>query len=146
MSISGRTCRDESHLSPAYEVVRGFASVLSVAPLTYSVSRADVDLVVFCFDKPKDAEASIWWGVVAGDAAAMSLTAEQRQALELIASRPRGCTKGLLLADGFAADMLADLVREGLATAHRGAVRAGGRQIRVERYRITDAGRKAIEG
>jgi hypothetical protein len=25
-------------------------------------------------------------------------------------------------------------------------VRAGGRQIRVERYRITDAGRKAIEG
>ena len=42
--------------------------------------------------------------------------------------------------------MLADLVREGLATAHRGAVRVGGRQIRVERYRITDAGRKAIEG
>jgi hypothetical protein len=74
------------------------------------------------------------------------LTAEQRQALELIASLPRGCTKGLLLADGFAADMLADLIREGLATAHRGAVRAGGRQIRVERYRITDAGRKAIEG
>ncbi len=39
------------------EVVRGFASALSVAPLTYSVSRADVDLVVFCFDKPEDAEA-----------------------------------------------------------------------------------------
>jgi hypothetical protein len=75
------------------------------------------------------------------------LSAEQRQALEqLIAGGPRGCTKGLLLADGFAADMLADLVREGLATAHRGAVRAGGRQIRVERYRITDAGRKALEG
>jgi hypothetical protein len=39
------------------EVVRGFASALSVAPLTYSVNRADVDLVVFCFDKPEDAEA-----------------------------------------------------------------------------------------
>jgi hypothetical protein len=39
------------------EVVRGFASALSVAPLTYSVSRADVDLMVFCFDKPEDAEA-----------------------------------------------------------------------------------------
>jgi hypothetical protein len=39
------------------EVVRGFASALSVAPLPYSVSRADVDLVVFCFDKPEDAEA-----------------------------------------------------------------------------------------
>ena len=75
----------------------------------------------------------------------MSLTAEQRQALELIATRPRGCTKGLLLADGFAADMLADLVREGLATAQRGTVSAGGRAISVERYRITDAGRKALE-
>jgi hypothetical protein len=68
------------------------------------------------------------------------MTAEQRQALELIASRPRGCTKGLLLADGFAADMLAGLVREGLATAHRGAVRAGGRQIRVATASLTPAG------
>ena len=39
------------------EVVRGFAKALSVAPLTYSISRADVDLVVFCFAKPEDAEA-----------------------------------------------------------------------------------------
>jgi hypothetical protein len=39
------------------EVVRGFARALSVAPLTHSVSPADVDLVVFCFDKPEDAEA-----------------------------------------------------------------------------------------
>jgi hypothetical protein len=39
------------------EVVRGFANALSVAPLTYSVSRADVDLVVFCFAKPEDANA-----------------------------------------------------------------------------------------
>jgi hypothetical protein len=84
--------------------------------------------------------------VVAGDAAAMSLTAQQCQALELIASGPRGCTKGLLLADGFAADMLADLVREGLATAQRGAVRVAGREIRVERCRIADAGRKALKG
>ena len=75
----------------------------------------------------------------------MSLNAEQRQALELIAGRPGGCTKGRLLADGFTVDMLADLVREGFATAQRGTVRAGGRTIRVERYRITDAGRRAIE-
>ena len=39
------------------EVVRGFADTLSVAPPTYSISRADVDLVVFCFGKPEDAEA-----------------------------------------------------------------------------------------
>jgi hypothetical protein len=39
------------------QVVHGFADTLSVAPLTYSVSRADVDLVVFCFAKPEDADA-----------------------------------------------------------------------------------------
>jgi len=39
------------------EVVRGFADTLWVAPLTYSVSRADVDLVVFCFAKPEGAAA-----------------------------------------------------------------------------------------
>ena len=75
----------------------------------------------------------------------MSLSAEQRQVLELLAGGPRGCTKGRLLADGFTVDTLVDLVREGLATAHRGTVRVGGRQIRVERYRITDDGRRAIE-
>ena len=38
-------------------MVRGFADTLSAEPLTYSVSRADVDLVVFCFSKPEDADA-----------------------------------------------------------------------------------------
>ena len=73
------------------------------------------------------------------------LNAEQRRALDLIAGSPRGCTKARLLADGFTANMLADLVGEGLATAQRDTLRVGGRTIRVERYRITDAGRKAIE-
>jgi hypothetical protein len=41
--------------------------------------------------------------------------------------------------------MFADLVRKGLATAQRETLRVGGRTIRVERYRITDAGRKALE-
>jgi hypothetical protein len=62
----------------------------------------------------------------------MSLSAEQRQALELLAGSPRGCSKGRLLADGFTADMLADLVREGLATPQRGTSRGG---------RPTDQGR-----
>ena len=80
------------------------------------------------------------------------LNAEQRQALDLLAGSPRGCTKGRLLADGFTADMLADLVREGLVTTQRDTLRVGrrtrvgGRTIKVERYRITDDGRKAIEG
>jgi TolB-like protein len=76
----------------------------------------------------------------------MILSAEQRRALELLAGSPRGCTKARLLADGFTVDMLTDLVREGLATAQRETMRVGGRQIRVERYRITDDGRRALEG
>ena len=64
----------------------------------------------------------------------------------MLAGNPRGATKAWLLADGFTVDMLADLVREGLATAQPGTSRAGGREIRVERYRIADAGRNAIEG
>jgi hypothetical protein len=43
----------------------------------------------------------------------MSLSGEQRRALELLAGGPRGYTKGRLLADGFTVDMLADLVSEG---------------------------------
>ena len=76
----------------------------------------------------------------------MSLSAEQRRALELLAASPGGYTKGRLLADGFTVDMLADLVCEGLATVQRDTLRVGGRQIRVERYRITDDGRRMIEG
>src|SRR5262249_16338298 len=56
-----------------------------------------------------------------------SLTAEQRRVLELLAGSPRGYTKGRLLADGFTVDILADLVREGLATPQRGTLRVGGR-------------------
>jgi hypothetical protein len=70
---------------------------------------------------------------------------ELRQVLDLLAGSPRGCTKARLLADGFTVDMLADLVRDGLVTTQRGTLRAGGRTIRIERYRITDDGRKAIE-
>jgi hypothetical protein len=42
--------------------------------------------------------------------------------------------------------MLADLVLSGLATGHREAVRVGYRKLKVARIRITDAGRRALEG
>src|SRR5260370_41567476 len=93
----------------------------------------------------QDVRSALRWGAFAEDQAAMILSAEQRRALELLAGSARGCTKARLLADGFTVDMLTDLVREGLATAQRETMRVGGRQIRVERYRITDAGRMAIE-
>jgi hypothetical protein len=75
----------------------------------------------------------------------MSLSTEQRRALVLLAGSPRGYTKGRLLADGFTVDTLADMVRERLAAAQRETMRVGGRTIRVECYRITDAGRRVIE-
>jgi hypothetical protein len=42
--------------------------------------------------------------------------------------------------------MLADLVHEGLATAHRQTMRVGSRKIQFARIVITDAGREALEG
>jgi hypothetical protein len=74
------------------------------------------------------------------------LNAEQRRVLEILASIPRGATEGLLLAHGFRRKTLAALVLVGLASAATETMRAGGQTINVERYRITNAGRKAIEG
>ena len=70
----------------------------------------------------------------------------RRRALELLASRPSGITKKLLmLGHGFDGDMIAGLVRTGLATAERETTKAGGKTIENVRIRIADAGRKAIE-
>jgi acyl-coenzyme A thioesterase PaaI-like protein len=75
------------------------------------------------------------------------LGAEQLRALTMLADAGfLGCTGATLLAKGFKIDMLADLVREGLATAHAETMRRGGRKIKVARVRITDAGRRALEG
>jgi hypothetical protein len=73
------------------------------------------------------------------------LTAEQREALELLASDPQGATEELLvLAHGFDSDMIAGLVHSGLAMARRENMKAGSRAIEVVRIRITGAGRKAL--
>ena len=75
------------------------------------------------------------------------LTTEQREALELLASDPQGATEQLLVvAHGFESDMIAWLVRSGLATATRESMKAGGKTVEVVRIRITTAGRRAIEG
>jgi hypothetical protein len=73
------------------------------------------------------------------------LNAEQRQALELLASIPHGVAEDLLvLAHGFDSDMIAGLVHTGLATARRDTVTADGRTIEIVRITITDAGRRAL--
>jgi len=75
------------------------------------------------------------------------LNTGQRRALELLAAAgERGCTGAGLFNHGFTVGMLADLVWSGLATGHRETVRVGHQNIKVARIRITDAGRRALEG
>ena len=81
--------------------------------------------MVFCFTRPEDAEA--FCQRFGGERLlktwrSMSLSAEQRQVLEILAgSPPRGYTKGRLLAGGFTVDTPADLVREGSPRRNAGA-------------------------
>jgi hypothetical protein len=62
-------------------------------------------------------------------------TAGRRRALELLASCRDGCTEALMLAHGFTVEMLADLVRAGLATGNTDRTIAGGRSIEVLKRR-----------
>jgi hypothetical protein len=73
------------------------------------------------------------------------LGAERLYALEVLADAGLwGCTSAMLLAYGLPVSMLADLVRDGLATARRETLRMGDRQIRAPRIWITDAGQRAL--
>jgi hypothetical protein len=72
------------------------------------------------------------------------LSAEQRRALEILADAGRyGASDATLLAYRFWHEMLSELVLAGLATV---ATETIGPVIEVERYRITDDGRKALKG
>ena len=74
-------------------------------------------------------------------------TAEQRRALAMLQTSGRnGATQSLLTAHGFGVSMIASLVNYGLATPIREQVKAGGKMIEVAKVKITDAGRRAIEG
>lgn len=75
----------------------------------------------------------------------MTLSAEQRRALALLANGNRsGVTQTLLGAHGFSAPMIAGLVIAGLATFTREQVKVGDKTIEVGRARIADAGRRAL--
>ena len=76
---------------------------------------------------------------------AQRLSAEQRRALAILADAgQRGCTDQLMMAHGFTFDILAGIVRAGLATATLRRKRAVRRMNEVARLRITDAGRRAV--
>jgi hypothetical protein len=75
------------------------------------------------------------------------LGGEERRALKILADAGlHGCTGATLFSHGFRADMVADLVRAGLVTAHRETMKVGKRTFGVARVRITDAGRRALDG
>jgi len=59
----------------------------------------------------------------------------------MLASDPHSATEDLLvLAHGFDSDMIAGVVRAGLAAAGLESMKAGGKTIEVSRIRITKAG------
>jgi hypothetical protein len=57
---------------------------------------------------------------------------------------PRGYTEAILLAHGFGTELLAGLVRDGLASNAPESIHAGARSVAVARLRITEAGRRTI--
>jgi hypothetical protein len=76
------------------------------------------------------------------------LIPEWRQALQLLASSPHGATDDLLaLAHGFDRAIITSLVHQGLATTRHEIITAPGRTtIQVVRVKISDAGRRVLEG
>jgi hypothetical protein len=67
-----------------------------------------------------------------------------RQALELLAASPDGCIEGLMIANGFTAELLLDLIRGGLASAQPERMVAADKMIEVARVKITEAGRRTL--
>jgi hypothetical protein len=74
------------------------------------------------------------------------LGSRARMALELLASDPHGATEAFMRGHGFSLRTLIGLVHARLATVQREIVMAGGERAVVTRIKITDAGRKAVEG
>jgi hypothetical protein len=72
------------------------------------------------------------------------MTDDERRLLQMLAETPDGCADTLLVAHGFAFDIMSRLVRERLATATPELTFAAGTPVEVTRLRITDAGRRAL--
>ena len=72
------------------------------------------------------------------------MTPDQYNALQRLADVPRGIAKTLMLAYGYAPELIADLVLAGLIEVVPDIARIGGQTIEVELVTITDAGRQAL--
>jgi len=71
---------------------------------------------------------------------------ERSRALALLAERPDGCTRAVLLARGFSLALLNQLVRAGLATSLLDREERREKTIETVRVKITEAGRRALRG
>ena len=75
------------------------------------------------------------------------LSTERRRALKLLASSRQGINAGLLVfVHGFDRRVLDGLAKTWLGAAEHEVVVAGGKPVEIVRFKITDAGRKALEG
>ena len=73
------------------------------------------------------------------------LSSKAHKALTLLAGSPSGADEPLMIADGFKRGMLDRLVFVGLATIVDETMQTGTSTIEIERYCITNDGRRAIE-
>jgi hypothetical protein len=69
---------------------------------------------------------------------------DRRRALELLAASPDGCTEALMFANGFTAELLIELMRAGLASAHAECLVADGKVTEVARMKLREAGWQAL--
>src|SRR5262249_26251825 len=74
----------------------------------------------------------------------LRLTRERAAALELLDASPDGCTEALMFANGFTAELLIELVRAGLASAHAERMVADGKMTEVARMKLSEAGWQAL--
>jgi hypothetical protein len=76
----------------------------------------------------------------------MTVSAEQRRAQKMLADAGEGgSTLDMLVANRFPAELLADLVSDGLAMMQGETVKVDERTSEIIRVMITDAGLSAIE-
>ncbi len=88
-----------------------------------------------------------WWGAeMAAERENQSLGPRHRRVLKMLANAPRGRDVNALLTRGFKFETIADLVRSGLATVQLQSMGKREPNVHVACVRITDAGRRALEG
>ena len=87
-----------------------------------------------------------WGAEMATEPENQSLGERHRRVLAVLAKAPRGRDVNALLTRGFRFETIADLIRGGLATVQLQSMGKREPNVHVACVRITDAGRRALEG